>query len=500
MSASVLLPGFTAAVLLAAAMCVHGAFGWLVAAPFAWAALERRSWRSAVGIGVAFGAAAGVAIHASWLAATAQAYFGLSPAAAWLGALVLALATGVSQGALLGLGLGAAARLGGATSLLAAGAVWAAWEQIGLEVFPQYPWASLLLGSARPSSAPGAAIQDGAILAGVSIVGSLGVTWLLATAGSAIGRAFARHADGSRAVTVLVACVLALAALGAGASRKAASTDGALCTIESIDAAQPGPEGSAAAYAEATRRGAQSWNEPPSIVVWPESSLEASPETDPGLLARLRQLRSETGGALITGGTRLGWTSDWQPRRFNSAFVLGGDGGLRFYDKRRVVPLAEVWPWGWLPAPAALRTDWIDAGRGSGVIEVSGCKVGLLICFEAESMPAAMELADGGADILVVLTNDAVLPARPVEWEVAEARLRAAETGLPVLRAANAGQSFIAGPRGQMSAGRFAVQRPALAPAVAVAPRLRWLCFAVAAIAVAAGVSARSWPRSSDSP
>jgi len=485
MITSVLLPGVAAALLLAAAMTVHGAFGWIAAAPLCSACLAARRWRHAAAAGALFGMVLGCAVHADWLAETARLYFRADAGTAWAAAIGLALLTGASQGTALGLALRAAGALPGLLALLAGGAAWAAWEWLGLHVFPDYPWAALALGSARAAVAAMTtpAAYEALVLGAVSAVGQVGVTWMMATTGLALGGALARTTAVHRgaAFVLALACPMLVAILGS-AARAPADLDGDLCSIEAIDAAVRAPAGSMEAYLAATQQRATAWQAPPALVVWPESALETSPEVAGAARERLRALTRELGTALLAGGSRIGWDGEWRERRFNAAFLIEARGRLHAYDKRRIVPLAEYWPWPWLPAPATFRTSWIEAGARADPFTVGGCRVGVLICFEAESPALAAGLARDGADVLVVLTNDAALSPPAAGFEIAQVRLRAAETGIPVMRVANAGPSFAALPNGDiLPAGRrLQVPRSRLAAAVDVAP---WLVAASAGLA-----------------
>src|SRR5262249_11807687 len=83
----------------------------------------------------------------------------------------------------------------------------------------------------------------------------------------------------------------------------------------------------------------------------------------------------------------------------------------------------------------------LDAGSDATVFRLGSEAFGVLICFEITNGAAARALVRNGARFIVNLTNDAWFvagaPHRP--W----AQVRAVETGLPVLRAANAGASAL---------------------------------------------------------
>lgn len=439
MSPAVLAAGFSAAVLLAAALRVHGACAWLVAAPFVILGRPDAGWRTSLAAGAAFGAGTGVVAHLGWVAETAGRYFAAPPSLAWSGAAALVIAVGVAQGALLGLGLRIALRARGVAGLLFAGGIWAAWDWGTLRLFPFYPWASL---AAAQVDLPFA-------LPAVAFAGQVGLTWATAAGGLAIGE-LATRVRGRRPALSIGAIGVALAAATFLAT--APPHGAALCSIEPVDANLAAPAATLEPYLTATRARASRWREPPTVIAWPESSLPASPERDSRLLAELRAAAAELQTVLVAGGPRTGFDAAWSPRHFNSAYGVESDGGLQTYDKRRLVPFAEYWPLAPLPVPAPLATAPVAAGDEPGLFSVGSCRIGVLICFEAQRPDAARELAGRGADALLILSNDAALPAAARRMEIAQARLRAAETGLTVVRAANGGDSAWIGGAGEVVA------------------------------------------------
>ncbi|MFQ5665060.1 MAG: nitrilase-related carbon-nitrogen hydrolase [Candidatus Binatia bacterium] len=137
------------------------------------------------------------------------------------------------------------------------------------------------------------------------------------------------------------------------------------------------------------------------------------------------------------------WGSGWRQRLFNSVYRIDAAAPLQAYDKRALVPFAEYWP-----GPLSVRPKWLEAaavtpGTQPALFNAGGCRLGMLICFEAERPDLAREAVRSGADALLVVSNDADLPLPAVRREIAQARLRAVETGVPVVRAANRGISVV---------------------------------------------------------
>jgi apolipoprotein N-acyltransferase len=86
----------------------------------------------------------------------------------------------------------------------------------------------------------------------------------------------------------------------------------------------------------------------------------------------------------------------------------------------------------------------------------------------------------------LVLSNDANLPPRAVEAEIAQARLRAAETGRWVVRIANRGTSVAIDPVGRTAAEirggalRVEIGEPVPAAALSLGPAIEKGCGVVA--------------------
>jgi apolipoprotein N-acyltransferase len=484
-----------AALLLWAAARVDARLAWLVCAPLVAAVpIGRRGWSRAGWFGAVFAIEVALALHLAWLAEAAERYFAVSRPIAVAAALALCLATAAPAGWLLGLLLRSTASLAGGWPIAGSAAVWAAWEELTRIVFPSYPWVGLAATQADTPS----------VLQAASVAGQGGLSLALAAAGCAVGYALRPRAPAvptgasgrARAAAILFAAVLATAIplLGAARLRAAPASGDPLCTLAAVDAdiRSPRPPGSevlerytaASAPAIAIR---------PDAVIWPESALPADPFLDADLLRRLRALAASGETVLVAGGPRSAWGPDWGTQQYNSVFRIAPEGPIAVYDKRATVPFAESWP-GLLPRPSGIEVAEIARGEAAPPMRAGACEIGVLVCFEAERAGLARELAASGADALVVATNDAQLPARAVDAEVAEARLRAVETGLPVLRAANRGLTLAVDRFGRDVGERtggvvvLRVGRPELAPAVRWATPLVVLCGAAAVLA-----SIRAW-------
>jgi apolipoprotein N-acyltransferase len=158
---------------------------------------------------------------------------------------------------------------------------------------------------------------------------------------------------------------------------------------------------------------------------------------------------------VILGGQRLvGF------RARNTAALLTPEGMIRqVYDKHRLVPFGEYMPGGAVAQALGLRgvaellANGYAPGPGPELIAIGG---GLgrafpMICYEAIFPGHIRDVPR--PDWMVHLTNDAWFGGFSGPYQhLAIARLRAAEQGLPVLRAANTGVSAVIDARGRVLA------------------------------------------------
>ncbi len=212
----------------------------------------------------------------------------------------------------------------------------------------------------------------------------------------------------------------------------------------------------------------------PQLIVWPETAIPtlldfAQPQLD---------LMSDAarGVPVITGINRS------NARRYHNSFVVVGQGGQpgRVYDKAHLAPFGEFIPFGETLARfgirglAASEGNAFSPGGVQPLVELPGIGAArALICYEgifAEEV--------GHSDrprLMILITNDAWFgqDAGPFQ-HLAQARLRAIEQGLPMVRVANTGISAMIDAKGRITgqiplgeAGSLDLPLPAaLAPTV----------------------------------
>ena len=190
----------------------------------------------------------------------------------------------------------------------------------------------------------------------------------------------------------------------------------------------------------------------PDLIVWPETAvpyLLNYVQSDLSLLAGAAR-----GAPLVFGIQRR----DDEQRYFNSLVVMGQGGELRgVYDKRHLVPFGEYIPGGDLLGRFGISglatTDGAGFARGNGDPRITLPGIGdavPLICYEG-IFAEEIDGATGRPRLLLLITNDAWFGQAAGPYQhLAQARLRAIEQGLPMVRVANTGVSAMIDARGQI--------------------------------------------------
>ncbi len=201
------------------------------------------------------------------------------------------------------------------------------------------------------------------------------------------------------------------------------------------------------------------------LLVWPETAIPALIDEGPGfadlLAARLPQNRQLEGGPLylMTGAIRRRATLDGHDY-YNSAQIWSAHGLLLAKsDKHHLVPFGEYLPLQGLLEMIGLRQlTKLRGGYTSGPPQPILSAAGLpllapLICYEAVFPHLARHKTSGAARpaALFNLTNDGWFGTSfGPHQHLAQARLRAIEQGLPLIRAANTGISAAFDARGRL--------------------------------------------------
>lgn len=195
-------------------------------------------------------------------------------------------------------------------------------------------------------------------------------------------------------------------------------------------------------------------------VIWPETSIPFILTQNPDALVRIADAL-EDGQILIAGAVRTENDGAGTPTRYyNSAYMIDSQGQIiAASDKVHLVPFGEYLPFEafWsrlgLKAVAAFPGGYSAASRYQHLTTPDGTKFLPLICYEV-IFPEESAEAASTADAIVNLTNDGWFGDTPGPWQhFQQARIRAVETGLPVIRSSNSGVSAVIDGYGRVLAG-----------------------------------------------
>ncbi|CAL93399.1 apolipoprotein N-acyltransferase [Azoarcus olearius] len=231
------------------------------------------------------------------------------------------------------------------------------------------------------------------------------------------------------------------------------------------------------------------------LVVLPETTLPALAEQLPnGYLELLGDYVRANGGSLVLGV----FSRDAGQRIYNAALSFGEQPG-QFYAKRHLVPFGEYSPplFGWFYR--LVNIPMSDQTRGpehQAPMVFGEHRVALNICYE-DLFGAEIVRSLPEATLLLNLSNLAWYGdslAQPQHLQIA--RVRALESGRPMLRATNTGMTAVVQPDGMVSAVLPAFEQGVLRAEVrgysGLTPYARWgdgAALALAALALVLGIA-----------
>ena len=215
------------------------------------------------------------------------------------------------------------------------------------------------------------------------------------------------------------------------------------------------------------------------LIVWPETAIAAFyDQVSENFIPYIEEKLQDSGASLLTGIPMLDRGS-WE--YYNAVMSLGGK--RAFYYKRHLVPYGEYLPMRWLfgstlDALAVPNADFSGGDDGQPLLQAAGYPVATSICFEVvfgeEMIQALPEAA-----LLVNVSNDAWFGRSLAPFQHLEmARMRARETGRPMLRATNTGISALIDHQGRITARsrqfEAAVVTGEVEPRQGATPYVRW--------------------------
>lgn len=216
----------------------------------------------------------------------------------------------------------------------------------------------------------------------------------------------------------------------------------------------------------------------PDIIVWPETSVPFILTQNQDALARIADVLQD-GQILIAGAVRSeDMGAGAPPRYYNSIYVIDDKGQIiGASDKVHLVPFGE-----YVPLEGVLRSLGVEnitnmpggfsAAAGRSLLNLpDSLKFYPLICYEI-IFPDEITPAIAQADAILNITNDAWFGDTPGPYQhFQQARIRAVETGIPLIRSANSGISAFLDARGEIISGLDFNQKGVIESTVSSAPR-----------------------------
>ncbi len=225
---------------------------------------------------------------------------------------------------------------------------------------------------------------------------------------------------------------------------------------------------------EQTQNSIETADKKPELIVWSETSLKKPYQpgvseswdelyaTRPSSLP-FREFLKRYNTPLLSGSAQFDEVDD--SLAYNSAILIHPDGSLLDkYAKYQLVPFAELIPfyeykpvrtfmnnvinvygtWSRVKSFAPLAWSNYD-GQGNTLY------IGTPICFEDSFPYITRAMTNNGADVLINITNVSWSSSKSAQvQQLAAAKFRSIETGLPLVRSTNSGVTSIVDPWGRM--------------------------------------------------
>ncbi|MCS6884087.1 MAG: apolipoprotein N-acyltransferase [Blastocatellia bacterium] len=190
-------------------------------------------------------------------------------------------------------------------------------------------------------------------------------------------------------------------------------------------------------------------NKRPVLVIWPEAPFNFAIDTDPQVKSAFEHyVRSRDVYLIFNANTQRA------EKTYNSVLLMSPSGKrLAVYDKIHLLPFGEYVPFRNLPlfAEIAAIAGEYEAGKSANLLEFEGYKLGPSICFEAVFPELHVEFARRGAQALVNVADDAWFGNSPeMRQHLAHAVMRSVETGLRQFRVTNTGITALITPDGKV--------------------------------------------------
>jgi len=340
-----------------------------------------------------------------------------------------------------------------------AAAAWITGEALRARVpFGGFPWGGVAYSQA-----------DGPLLPAASLLSATGLAFITALAGFAVTQlvvVLAVRRQSWRSAAALTAAGTLLVPFGLGLLGLATVQHGTGAPTQTIaviqgDVPRPGLEFNAERravldlHAQRTHELAaevRAGTKPqPTLVIWPENSTDIDPYRNADANAVISAAAKDIGVPILVGAVVQ---ADNPSEAYNMGIVwdpVTGPGAT--YTKLHPLPFGEYMPY---RSFFRIFSDKVDLVRGTflpgdapGNLDIAGVNVGDVICFEVVYDDLVRDVVNGGAQVLVVQTNNATFGyTNETYQQQAMSRIRAVEHGREVLISSTSGVSAVIRPDG----------------------------------------------------
>ncbi|MBX3598969.1 MAG: apolipoprotein N-acyltransferase [Rhizobiaceae bacterium] len=193
----------------------------------------------------------------------------------------------------------------------------------------------------------------------------------------------------------------------------------------------------------------------PTLIIWPETSIPFIFQDYPEGLRRMGDMLGE-GQLLLAGVARTEGTGD-STLYYNSIVAIDGKGEvINAFDKVHLVPFGEYMPFEWVFEKLGINQfvagpmNFIPGARRNPMPVPGNFAALPYICYEI-IFPNLMFNEAPESSFILNVTNDAWFGNTPGPYQhLRQAQIRAVESGLPLVRAANTGISAVIDPKGRV--------------------------------------------------
>ncbi|HIJ97291.1 MAG TPA: apolipoprotein N-acyltransferase [Desulfuromonadales bacterium] len=331
---------------------------------------------------------------------------------------------------------------------------WVAFDFIRSFLFSGFAWA--MLGHSQFRTLPLIQIAD--------LVGVYGITVLIVLANIVLYRAVRALSGGSvpypvKSAAILLILLISTLYYGFSRLNVAPLTHGKPLRVALIQGNIPqdvkwSPEFRQQTVDTYDRLTREAGKEGVDLIVWPESAVPFFFQDEPLQAERIRGLARELNAYLLFGSPAHELRNG-KSTYLNSAFMISPQGEtVGRADKLHLVPLGEYIPLGNLLTfinKLVVGIGDFSPGERAVVLDAGGTKLGVQVCYEVIFPELARQYVQGGARVLVAITNDAWFGRSSAPYQhLAIATFRAVETRTPLIRAANTGVTAIVDQNGHI--------------------------------------------------